>query len=266
MNMKKQTLQTGSAHVIIVAVLVVALVGVLGWVLWQNFYRDKEVAHTPVTKDTSKSTTGQKKEFCIDSADFCFDYPVTWNVTPTKIEYPGKDSEAWKENGNKAQYTFDGATVTSPDGKVVLSAATGIGQIGGLCPDDVADRITVLATDKLDMTVMNSDGTSSPLYAVKSAFSDKGAYKAGVFLTIDSELATPGGYTNCQAGYADLFNQKNPVSGFGSMRFSSYDFFDVSPSGRGGIEYATLAEAKSALAEDPFKSAYAILTSVHYKE
>jgi len=39
--MKNKNNQTGSAHLIIIITLVIALLGSLGFVFWQNFVQDK---------------------------------------------------------------------------------------------------------------------------------------------------------------------------------------------------------------------------------
>lgn len=49
--------QTGSAHVLVTVILVVALLGALGFIFWQNFATKKNVAATNATAQTITSTT-----------------------------------------------------------------------------------------------------------------------------------------------------------------------------------------------------------------
>lgn len=57
--MKSRQSQTGSAHLAIIIVLVVALLGALGFVFWQNFI-NKPVANQSGTAQTSTQTTTDK--------------------------------------------------------------------------------------------------------------------------------------------------------------------------------------------------------------
>ncbi|MDX2776617.1 hypothetical protein PV379_04605 [Streptomyces caniscabiei] len=52
--------QKGSAHVVIIAILVVALLGTLGFVFWQNFM-NKDTSDTNNSNDSSTTQTGDKE-------------------------------------------------------------------------------------------------------------------------------------------------------------------------------------------------------------
>lgn len=60
--MRENKSETGSAHVIILGVLVVTLIGALGFVFWNNFMKKD----APATK---KETTSKATEFCADGQD-----------------------------------------------------------------------------------------------------------------------------------------------------------------------------------------------------
>lgn len=77
--------QKGSAHVIAIVVLVIALLGALGFIFWQNFI-NKPAAKTEVkqssksTADTTKSTPVKTNNAKFDSDELTFEYPKTsWN-------------------------------------------------------------------------------------------------------------------------------------------------------------------------------------------
>ena len=57
--MKQQKTQSGFAHLAIIIVLAVALVGTLGFVFWQNFMqkKDSDTSKANTTTSTSKTTT-----------------------------------------------------------------------------------------------------------------------------------------------------------------------------------------------------------------
>lgn len=83
---------SGSAHVIIIIVLVVALVGTLGFVFWQNFM--KESPNTSSTTKTETNTTLQKtdtvavnpyenwKTYDSTQDGYTIKYPHDWVVVP----------------------------------------------------------------------------------------------------------------------------------------------------------------------------------------
>lgn len=91
---KNSSSQKGSAHVIIIVVLIVALVGTLGFIFWQNF----------IDKKPSVSSDGNKSQTSVDISDktdpdlesqlyedqtLSFKYPQDWTVTDeVKDEFP----------------------------------------------------------------------------------------------------------------------------------------------------------------------------------
>jgi len=54
---KRLNNQTGSAHVIVIIVLVLTVLGLLGFVFWQNFIQKKDTAATTNVSTTTKTTT-----------------------------------------------------------------------------------------------------------------------------------------------------------------------------------------------------------------
>lgn len=52
--------QSGSAHVIVVAVLVVALISTLGWIFWQNFLQKKTTDSVASTSSSTKTSDNVK--------------------------------------------------------------------------------------------------------------------------------------------------------------------------------------------------------------
>lgn len=60
--MRKNKSETGSAHIVILSLVVVALIGTLGFVFWNNF--TKKDTHT-----SKKETTSNAEKFCTDGQD-----------------------------------------------------------------------------------------------------------------------------------------------------------------------------------------------------
>lgn len=70
MNKQKQD---GSAHIVAIVILIIALVGTLGFVFWQNFLNKKDSAdNVAQTDNSSKESTSEvtTKTFTVDSITF----------------------------------------------------------------------------------------------------------------------------------------------------------------------------------------------------
>lgn len=81
----KTFLQKGSAHVVIIIILVIALLGVLGFVFWQNFIDTKPVANNSENSKTdtdSQSTDAYKdwKTYTSTRDGYSIKYPSDWLV------------------------------------------------------------------------------------------------------------------------------------------------------------------------------------------
>ena len=60
--MKTPTNEQGSAHLIIIIVLVVALLGALGFIAWQNFFNKDDIATQSQTQSQSDATTEETEQ------------------------------------------------------------------------------------------------------------------------------------------------------------------------------------------------------------
>jgi hypothetical protein len=77
---KDSSKQTGSAHAIIIVILVIALLGTLGFVFWQNFMvENKTINPTITSEDKSAEKTNDEKEVdntkLYNSETYSFSYP-----------------------------------------------------------------------------------------------------------------------------------------------------------------------------------------------
>jgi flagellar basal body-associated protein FliL len=95
--MQKHDSQTGSAHIVIVVALVLALVGGLGYVFWDNILNKKEAAVAQVTtKPTAKvfcsdgeNTAAEKGVFCSEEVGVRFTVPtILTNKVAKSRDYP----------------------------------------------------------------------------------------------------------------------------------------------------------------------------------
>lgn len=71
---KNSSKQTGSAHVIIVVILILALVGTLGFIFWQNFIHKEAATTQKNTSNTSQevNTKAEASTVKVDENDYSF--------------------------------------------------------------------------------------------------------------------------------------------------------------------------------------------------
>lgn len=69
--MRKMNSQTGSAHVVIVTVIVVALLGALGFVFWNNFMKKDNVVPQNKSKPKVESFCSDKENVAAEAGTFC---------------------------------------------------------------------------------------------------------------------------------------------------------------------------------------------------
>ena len=128
--MKRRT--NGSAHVVIIVVLIVALLGALGYIFYQNFIAKKADTESPsVTTSTENSKDSTVKTAHLAMTDVfkngvSLDYPESWSFIheAAQGDIPATDKTTTMDN-----YSF-----ISPDKKVTLSIQQMAGGgIGGAC-------------------------------------------------------------------------------------------------------------------------------------
>ena len=264
--MTQRKSQSGSAHVIIIAVLVVALVGALGWIFWQNFVGEKPV---PASSNDDKNITQapQQSTSCVDTVNLCFKVPSSWTSEKTETTYPGEGSQAWIDNGNKAMYTFHGLKLNSGDKSVTVHVGTGIGQIGGICGQPDQEFITVQSRRTQVSAPSREDNTDTSVYAVSGLVQKQdNSYIPIVMLTNSQMLRKVGVYNICYAGYGDIFPQNEPVAdGLKNIRVSTTreilnSLPDPSETGM------TKDEATALLKGTDYTQAFSVVASAYYQE
>lgn len=119
---------------VVMGVVVVGLLGALGWVYWTNVAnKPKDETKSSETNSTvvkSSPTPVAKKTYNSESLRLAFDYPADWTLTDkTKVKGSTNTSE------------WDKVEVKSSDGFVVTltSIPSGIGWAGPNTPRDIKD-------------------------------------------------------------------------------------------------------------------------------
>lgn len=202
--MKKSTSQ-GSAHVVIIVVLIVALLGALGFVFYQNFIAKKDATQDATSASTAEKSTSQTKEtsktpaLLTGSIDkgfgtpLGFSYPDTWKLEsqikgPMPLNY-------------EAGATSQTISITSPTAKTVVKYEIGAGGgLGGAC--DPADGGTV--TDVTYQAVTGFPAASYAEYTVKGATWLDGRHKQLLKTDSAKALVTGSGKTYCDVSMQNI--------------------------------------------------------------
>lgn len=256
--MKKS--ESGSAHVIIIAILAIALVSALGMLFWQNIISkpkaddSKTVASVSPTPQPTPST----KTYCAPLEKLCFDYLSTWTV---KSEAVNSASDGIAER----------VVVSDDTGTPWLSLQTGMGGIGGTCGADDGSYSKILETHTTGIHGSYLVNESAKDYMVDMAsairwisYDATAKHWTGSMELNDSTASQSVGKVGpCDIGIGVINGKNAKAEGSnqpGAVEFSYYTGKNANPT-----TYATEAEASAALSTTAAMKAYAILTSARYQ-
>jgi hypothetical protein len=85
---KSYSKQTGSAHIIIIVVLAVALLGTVGFVFWQNFTQSKDTTGTVNVPKEENKQNADMLVYHSDPIGIEFTYPKDWIKVECDNTYP----------------------------------------------------------------------------------------------------------------------------------------------------------------------------------
>jgi len=181
-----RTTQTGSAHIIVIILLIIALFAALGVVFYQNFVIKKADNSRADTSSSVPLSTTKTARIAFNSTIYALDYPEKWTVKSDPLDNSGTST-----------------TFTSPDQKVQAAFTISGGGVGGSC--DVNDGLKVSYYKVYPEAVTKL--SSQPLSMVETMFdAPGGGYYYGIGLTPDSGATHAAvGDTHCnvtQVGFA----------------------------------------------------------------
>lgn len=253
--------EAGSAHVVIVAMLTIALIGALGFIFWQNIInKPTNDSTTAATKTTSPSpSVAVLKSFCAPLEKLCFDYPSNWTVKSESVN-PDKDSVAEK------------IFVQNEAGKSLLELQTGMSGIGGTCgSNDDGSYVKIVQTHTTAVTgsylvdKVAEKYVSTTAYAVSSLSYDGTTKDWTVSMDLNSNksVQTVGKIDPCDVGLGVLNGKHAAWSSSttepGGVVFEQYNEGNTMP------RYGSEAEAMAVLNSSDGKKAYAVLQSARYE-
>ena len=207
--------------------------------------------------DTAKTTPPKivLKEYCTTGEKLCFDYPETWRVTKIDKTEP------------QPGYTGDDLVVIDAENTLPLELHSGIGGLGGTCPDEGQGTVYVL--EPLAITKMNGFKTAYSVdqlrvakVIVKDDSNDK--YVSTLYVTGQKEYVTPGTLKACGIFLSEFIYGRHAVESSetngnpGAFRFGYTGFNPAA-------FYDSVETAKNAYTSDVYQQAGAILASLRYQ-
>jgi len=172
---KNSLRQSGSAHAVIIVILVVVLLGALAFIFWQNFSKNDN-ATTPVATSATNETpvvTNSYKTYTTDVYGVSFQYPDNWILDETVKS---------DEENNVSRST----TITTKGGTEV-DFTVGIRGLGGYCDTPTTYKVldTSSTTIRGEKTVHfsltlqpNSDGSFNGYYGLTDRYTTIGDVQA----------------------------------------------------------------------------------------
>ena len=188
MNKHKQR-QLGFAHLVIIIILAVALLGTLGFVFWQNFMQPKSnVSNSKSDDSRTKTDTNSVISSEVVLTEITSDQT---NNSGLSIKYP----KNWVVE-HKVDSDIDTNKVSSPDGSVSVQLTVyGHGGFGGWC--EPSDFELVKIENKL---LSNYAGYSLFLYVSNYKVDDTYAYNISVQKDTAENKAAKIGDSSCIIG------------------------------------------------------------------
>ena len=247
-----KTSQQGSAHVIIIVVLVLGLLGALGYIFWQNFINSsdsKKQTDTTSLKSTIKEAAKPKlKQASIDptfGTSLSFEYPETWTMSrSTNGPFPPNP---------EVEPTSESFIVTSPNNEIevryYINANAGFGYV---CEDETSPIVTKLKFE----SIPGYAGASAVEYISK----DKNLYTLNTYIQNTAGLAdVKAGDSTCKlaGGLIMQLNETNRVYLMGSG-ISIKKFVDENNVAK---QLSTVEEIEAELKSDAYTQAKAIVLS-----
>lgn len=176
--------QKGSIHVAIIIILVIALIGALGFVFYQNF------VNKPARQNTQNAQQKEAPKLKTARVDF--------EKTTYALDYP----EGWSESALGQNADYRDMSITNPDGSIEVVFNVAAGGLGGMC--DTEDGLKVRFYEVSSWT--NKQVTSETLRLVEAmADYPGGGYKYVIGLSPEgAETHSAVGDSHCTVGYVGV--------------------------------------------------------------
>jgi len=270
---KNSLRQKGSAHVVIIVILVLALIGALGFAFWQNYIsNDGKVADMAMETQADVEVEPMSDVASEDTfgTNFSIKYPKEWKHDHTFTGYQG-DGTAQSYASPNDEVNLDENVVTSPSGNltVKLSATNNTG-LGGTCENNSLSLVSIKRDD-----IPNYTNAKYVEYIInsKSESDSENRYKfyAGVQRN-EQDLNSVSTQSNsaCSLNYAGLLNFKTYSADGGHLPLVTLNItFNKLKAPDNSYEYRSvlsLTDIQAAMSGDEYETAKAIIRSLYVKE
>jgi hypothetical protein len=255
---------SGSAHVVIVALLTVALISAVSFIFWQNFVNKPTTESLSSKKDMTipeKVVSVKTTKYCAENEKLCFDYPIDWSIEKTAVDTTVSDN----------------ILIKSPDKKVYLQLTTGIGPRGivGPTPEGPVAILNSYPAPKIGiLKIISKDNTENAyvsevvISSLEQKFIGDGpeftttilGYKPSLVLHNNSRLSKPGTFQ--ALGGNVTFQSLMPSRYPGMLDSASIQF--SSKLGDSGQIFKTSNEAEEEFKKEVYQQAKSILLSARY--
>lgn len=242
--MNKKQSQSGFAHLAIIIVLVVVLLGTLGFVYWQNFMQPK----TDTTETINSTITNTYKTYADEKYNYSFKYLDKWTLGPIRGGYPGD------------QYINRNMDVKNENGEVVATLIVGVDSLGGMCggPDTTWPVRTVLDFEPSSIAAEKPVTFS---FIVTPTKDSAGSYSASYGLT--DKYTRLGVFEKDCLGYI-LFTANTIKDNLGSGRVISFgDYYTLSDENH-NKRFDTIDDARKYIESNEYKEIKKMLLSFSF--
>lgn len=170
--MNKHKSQSGSSHLIIIIILVVALLGTLGFVFWQNYYQTKTTTQTKISNakvvETNNSSSSSLPIDDGAAATFVKDFYISYIA----VRQNGGDYDSLAKNSttNAFYETYHNDLNQPGPFDVILWTNGGFPTSVGLISHEKLNDQTAQIT-------INFEGFATPAYSHVNVVMSDGAFK-----------------------------------------------------------------------------------------
>ena len=254
--MEDKQSQTGSAHAIIIILLVIALLGGLGFVFWQNFAKSK--SETKQTKTAQNSVTANKSSGSsakineVKLTEIAADHVASTNLA---IKYPS----SWIMTHEQASPVSDGDitvvgenyNISSPNKEIVVKLGLTNGGVGGTCDKTNGDGLLQINPEEI------------PNYPNTRFVSYYGAdyYFAGIQSNDEKNKSIKVGDSVCDLGLTGVITPIKSNLYENVNLLLSIEFPTIGHNGKSSVE-----KFKQSLTTEDYKIAKRIIESLYVKD
>lgn len=248
--------ESGSAHLIIVIILIIALVGGLSYFVWKNYILSEL---NDLKKDQNNSQTSDflLNKIATDNSagsNLAVKYPSSWGLVHEGATYSGSDTKTIKSP--------DINKISSPDGKIQVTLSVGGSGIGGTCSMDEGATYEIVKLETDSIPKYTKARFVAYVTHYKDTLNESYTYFFGAQRNNESVKSVKVGDSACGFMSTEFFNTSSSIQADDKTPLStlSIKFMDIQNDN--DLKLATIEQA---MQTDNYKIAKQIVQSLHIK-